>query len=245
MRRGVVCTASRNNQSSMMAEASFLSSQKARIDALQRHQKPSNITELTSVRSEIRTIQNRLHTETLDPHEIQSVRESLQILRRRCTDELHVSDVRWMHRELSLCHETLLELTKAHAPKFTFQRYRALLLKQQRQGNDPAALVIEEATKVIPTPETNETPDDRRLSGYDSATVRVAIDGALHINGVRQDRMLSSNALMLKDMSSCTIHLYVCDSLDMVYSLTESIFFQRGLLPKLASAVHQRVKDLL
>ena len=192
-----------------MAEASFLTKQKARIDALQRHQRPSDTANLTSIRDEIRNIQSRLDGNSLDPAEIQSLRMDLQNLRRRCTDELHVSDVRWMHRELSLCQEKLMRMAKEHKPKFTFRRYRAAMMLREQEPKENSAL--EETSQDVESTkqQPDHTQDHRRISGYDSANVRVSIDGSLFVNDIHQNQIVSPDALILDNISSCMIHLYV------------------------------------
>lgn len=197
-----------NSQELAMAEASFLTKQKARTDALQRHQKPSDTTNLKFIRDEIRNIQSRLDGNSLDPAEIQSLRVNLQNLRRHCTDELHVSDVRWMHRELSLCQEKLIKMAKAHKPKFTFRRYRAAMMQREQEPTETSALA--EETDVESTqPKPDHAQDDRRISGYNSANVRVLTDGSVFVNDIHQNQNVYPNALTLDNISSCTIHLYV------------------------------------
>jgi hypothetical protein len=145
------------------------------------------------------------------------------------TTTLHVGDLRWIHRELSDCRERLAALTKLYRPPFSFRRYRAALLAQQQQRHERQEGVLV-ATTNADTPfldegdsvmgiQANRTKeeaqvvkdDPRRLSGFDAATLRLADDGQLYLNGATLParNTVTSGAIVLADITNCTIHLYV------------------------------------
>jgi hypothetical protein len=142
---------------------------------------------------------------------------------------IHVGDLRWIHRELSDCQERLAALTKIYRPPFRFRRYRAALLLAQQQQRDERQEKVPVATTNADTPflegdgimgsPANSTKeeaqvvndDPRRLSCFDGATLHVSDDGQLYVNGATLSiRTVTSGAIVLADLTNCTIHLYVC-----------------------------------
>jgi hypothetical protein len=239
-----------------MAEASFLSSQKARTDALQqRHNRKDldSCTRFQAIRKDLLELKKQLLLNDEDGQEtmnardkmIEAAREKLRTIRKEVSTSddaamIHVSDLRWIHRELSECQERLAALIKLHQPPFTFRRYRAAIILQQQQqeqqsregvvppvnNNATAATATNEgdgnrantvvASSIRPgcgADHGSTSTNDRRrrgLSGFDAAELRLAGDGQLYVNGaVLPDRAVTSDAIILSDITACTVHLYV------------------------------------
>mgnify|MGYP003487476120 FL=1 len=159
-------------------------------------------------------------TSCCDPKELtiqfDGLNKDLKTLRRvDLPEDLPLSDVRLLHRQLTECQNDYETLRREllPKPKFVFRRYRHAWAGYNQNRDQTDESTISECNKYYsPVQKDNERPEQSEQMGLcnlEHSNVRVLADGTVHINDTPIGQSVKSGqAVVLRNIKQCSIELY-------------------------------------